>query len=472
MAGNTGNANTAIGFNSLANNTIGTNNTTLGINTLFNNTTGHNNTAVGVNALFNNIGGLQNTAVGVNTLLNSTGNNNTVVGYNSAQNLTTGANNTILGANVTGLSATLSNTIIIADGNGNQRIYVDSNGNTALGTTTPILGNNAATLPTLTVSGTGLITSSSTLANTDSMLQIDNTSALPNTQSAFTATLRTSQLLGNGDVSRFGMFHLRHSAGSNWQGTTYRLQKVVSTPTNAVQGFIDFGINGIAGDTGLGFGANGNTQMVLNGSGNVGIGITTPGAPLDVNGNALVRGWLGIGGIAPTQALDVNGTINVRGQGIRYSGSSGANFMALRWDSPNFVGLVDNAVAIILGTASDYRLKKNITDYTSSLDALMKLRPVQYLPKECTDCDEDDIIVGFLAHELEETFPSLVQGEKDAVNEEGEPYYQSVHYAGLTPILVRAVQELKEENEKLNTENDALKKQIADILKRLEALEN
>ena len=48
---------------------------------------------------------------------------------------------------------------------------------------------------------------------------------------------------------------------------------------------------------------------------------------------------------------------------------------------------------------------------------------------------------GVLAHELAEIIPDLVSGEKDAVNEEGKPLYQSVYYAGLTPYLVKAVQE-------------------------------
>jgi hypothetical protein len=98
---------------------------------------------MGMRALFYNTTGANNSAMGMNALydLNITANdgsgNNTAVGYNTGRGIVTGVNNTIIGANVTGLASTLSNTVIIADGSGNQRIYVDSGGNVGIGTTTP-----------------------------------------------------------------------------------------------------------------------------------------------------------------------------------------------------------------------------------------------------------------------------------------------------------------------------------------------
>jgi hypothetical protein len=38
-----------------------------------------------------------------------------------------------------------------------------------------------------------------------------------------------------------------------------------------------------------------------------------------------------------------------------------------------------------------------------------------------------------------------VSGEKDATNDSGDPVYQSFNYAGLTPILVKAIQEQQEQ---------------------------
>ena len=45
--------------------------------------------------------------------------------------------------------------------------------------------------------------------------------------------------------------------------------------------------------------------------------------------------------------------------------------------------------------------------------------------------------MGFIAHELQEHFPYLVYGTKDADE------YQSVNYTGLIGILVKEIQELK-----------------------------
>ena len=47
--------------------------------------------------------------------------------------------------------------------------------------------------------------------------------------------------------------------------------------------------------------------------------------------------------------------------------------------------------------------------------------------------------LGFIAHEVQETFPMLVNGIKDG------PTNQSINYSGIIPILVAEIQELKRE---------------------------
>ena len=80
---------------------------------------------------------------------------------------------------------------------------------------------------------------------------------------------------------------------------------------------------------------------------------------------------------------------------------------------------------------SDYRIKENVTEL-SEFDTVDALVPIQY----------NNIIsgkheFGLLAHELQELYPDLVNGEKDGDE------YQHVHYNGLIGILVKEVQELK-----------------------------
>jgi hypothetical protein len=61
---NLGNANTAMGNNSMHNNSAGFRNTAMGVNALLKNVSGANNTAIGIDALANNVSGTHNIALG------------------------------------------------------------------------------------------------------------------------------------------------------------------------------------------------------------------------------------------------------------------------------------------------------------------------------------------------------------------------------------------------------------------------
>jgi hypothetical protein len=60
------------------------------------------------------------------------------------------------------------------------------------------------------------------------------------------------------------------------------------------------------------------------------------------------------------------------------------------------------------------------------------LRPVTYLNKNLEKQD-----IGFIAHEVQEVYPFLVNGVKDGEN------IQSLNYIGLIGILTKEIQELK-----------------------------
>jgi hypothetical protein len=102
--------------------------------------------------------------------------------------------------------------------------------------------------------------------------------------------------------------------------------------------------------------------------------------------------------------------------------------------SANYVLSIDgNAYASGTYTSgSDYRLKEDIRslDNTYIVD---NIRPVIYYHKEMKKQD-----IGVIAHELQEHYPYLVYGEKDA------EHYQGVNYNGLIGILIKEVQELKD----------------------------
>jgi hypothetical protein len=118
LLNNTGDDNTAIGFNALFSNTTAEGNTAIGWEALASTTTGRFNTATGWAALLRNTGG-SDTAIGAEALLdNSTGFGNTATGGAAMALNTTGNNNT-----ATGLAALFSN----IDGNNNT-----ATGNSAL----------------------------------------------------------------------------------------------------------------------------------------------------------------------------------------------------------------------------------------------------------------------------------------------------------------------------------------------------
>ena len=91
-------SNTAVGINSLEENTTGEQNTAVGDVSLRNNDTGTRNTAVGRESLRDNTTGDRNTAVGRASFFNNTtGDRNTAVGDVSLRDITTGTNNMGIG---------------------------------------------------------------------------------------------------------------------------------------------------------------------------------------------------------------------------------------------------------------------------------------------------------------------------------------------------------------------------------------
>jgi hypothetical protein len=148
--------NTAVGQETLFDNTTGTFNTAVGRQAIANNTTGGYSTAVGANAMFLNTTGSVNVAVGQDTLRNNTtGASNTAVGANALNNNTTGSSNTAVGyvaarfiADGTTANAVTTNSVYLgaetkalASGQTNQ-IVIGHNA-IGLGSNTAVLGNDS-----------------------------------------------------------------------------------------------------------------------------------------------------------------------------------------------------------------------------------------------------------------------------------------------------------------------------------------
>ena len=97
---------------------------------------------------------------------------------------------------------------------------------------------------------------------------------------------------------------------------------------------------------------------------------------------------------------------------------------------------------------SDARLKKNVLPLTGALDAVMKLRSVQYVMKS----DKlEQVKCGFIAQEVREVIPEVV------VELDDEDKTLSVDYSKITAYLVEAMQEQQRLIEELRLEIEKLK---------------
>lgn len=95
------------------------------------------------------------------------------------------------------------------------------------------------------------------------------------------------------------------------------------------------------------------------------------------------------------------------------------------------------ASATTYNTSSDYRLKNEVVDLSGSGEFIDALRPRQW--SWSIDGSKG---AGFIAHELQAISPTSVTGEKDGLDDDGNPEYQSVGY-GSAEIIANLVAEVK-----------------------------
>ena len=132
--------------------------------------------------------------------------------------------------------------------------------------------------------------------------------------------------------------------------------------------------------------------------------------------------------------------------------------------------IASDAAGIYFSGTSDYRFKENVSTITDDhLTKLTSLRPITY-----TEVGDSEVKTGFIAHEVEEVYPEFVDGEKDALwtqedldargdeiepeESVGDPKYQTLAYTKKewNVYIIRALQQLKEENEALKARIEVL----------------
>jgi hypothetical protein len=161
---------------------------------------------------------------------------------------------------------------------------------------------------------------------------------------------------------------------------------------------------------------------------------TTALMTLDSSGNLLV----GTTSVIDSSRLSVTGSGTVIASKV---GTNGNYVLAAVNSSGSVVGgVIANASTTSFPTSSDYRLKENIVSMTGALATIASLNPCTYTWKATGEEGQ-----GFIAHELQAVVPDAVVGEKDAVDEDGNPKYQGIDTSFLVATLTAAIQELKAE---------------------------
>ena len=131
---------------------------------------------------------------------------------------------------------------------------------------------------------------------------------------------------------------------------------------------------------------------------------------------------------------------------------------------------------------SDRRAKENVQDVTSALDTIGRLRPVTFdwtndyadrmnmfnldktdprsymwtsVKENGYDETRKNNNVGFIAQEFEEVFPKDITETEMELGDETITDFKTVNFDSLVPMLTKAVQELKAENDSLRARLDA-----------------
>lgn len=104
-------------------------------------------------------------------------------------------------------------------------------------------------------------------------------------------------------------------------------------------------------------------------------------------------------------------------------------------------------------TSSDYRLKENVVGINDGIERIKLLKPSKFNFIVEPNLEVD----GFLAHEVSDIVPEAITGEKDAVDESGDPIYQGIDQSKIVPLLTASIQELIAKVESLENEIESLK---------------
>ena len=197
----------------------------------------------------------------------------------------------------------------------------------------------------------------------------------------------------------------------------------------------------------------GSVGICVDGSGNVGVGFTSPNDQTSIGYKSLhVDSTNGAMLVLSKQAGPLAKMFqDVNGLGFSLEGSGYTN-QNIRWKAGQISGATDSHMLLnssgnltvtgVVTANSDIRLKSNIRPIENALDIVNSLSGKLYTKEEIDDQ------VGFIAQEVEQILPSVVH------TDDSEEKYKSINYASMVALLTEAIKQqqkqIDELKEKLN----------------------
>ncbi len=179
----------------------------------------------------------------------------------------------------------------------------------------------------------------------------------------------------------------------------------------------------------------------------------------------MMNGFVGVNTTTPSTSLHVNHPTGIT-NGLSISNSGDADRWHFYCWSSNSLYLYFNntqmgsfnSVSGVYTALSDRRYKNSVEELPSVLDQVDQLEPVTYRFNH-QDASDDTKYLGFIAQDVEKVFPSLVEQTKSNDPSESEGSLSDIYtldYSGFGVIAIKAIQELRKENEDLKRRIQAL----------------
>jgi|WetSurSiteA1Bulk_404760.scaffolds.fasta_scaffold00523_5 trimeric autotransporter adhesin len=399
---------------SVGNYTLSSYNIGIGDLSLYSLNAGYENTAVGYSSMYTNSGGYQNVAIGTSSLyLNVSGTLLTAIGYRALYSNTTGSENTAVG---------------------HRALYTNSSGqfNTALG---------SQALYSNTTQG----------QNTAVGYQASYTNSTGSQNVSLGYQSLYLNLIGSQNTA-IGSNSLRSNTGSSNTAAGYSALYLNSSGTqNTAVGYNSLLLNTTGSyNTSMGYNSLGTNSTS---SYNVAVGF-----------NSLANNSTG------TQNTAIGG----------YAGSSvstGSNLTLIGYNSSpsianatNEITLGNNQITTLrcnvqtISSLSDLRDKKNIKDLSLGLDFIMKVKPREFnwdkrewYENGISDGSkiQDHPTAGFVAQEFDSVQKSEHAEWLNLVLKSNPDKWEAT-YGNLLPVIVKAIQDLKQEKDELKNAFDDL----------------